>query len=259
MASKLKPANVFAGGWSAEKAASEPKGLQAFSRAQRKDPDNARCLLCVNEHISEPWAHVEKDGDVGEEDSDGEPFSDTVSNAYTGEPHTPGSDVNSLASGFNKANLNELDKFTSDITEKKKGSTVATESNLIGSHIGNWKGKGKAKENMGDWQNFAGSSRGKGIAHTGYDSKGGAHAQVREPSMSGSERSAQIVTENRSERSGFARSPKASNNPGFANPLPGPPQRRPDDIIDQLKASATGRTVTYSDEDDSEEEEWGTL
>ncbi|KAL8680166.1 MAG: hypothetical protein Q9186_003633 [Xanthomendoza sp. 1 TL-2023] len=55
----------------------EPKGLAAFSKAQRKDPDNARCLLCVNEHVTEPWAHVERNEELSDEDSDNDSTTDT--------------------------------------------------------------------------------------------------------------------------------------------------------------------------------------
>ncbi|KAL8751524.1 MAG: hypothetical protein Q9199_006357 [Rusavskia elegans] len=201
-----------------------PKGLESFSKAQRKDPDHARCLLCVNDHVTEPWAHVDHQEGLEEEPSD-EDDSDTRSttNPYSGASYRPGSEVNSAISGLRAFDLSEHDKWHSP--EKKKGSTVATESDLLGSYSESGKGKGKQKENI----------------HKGYGS----------PSITGSERSVQIITDDYTQKGGFARPQKAGNT-GFANPPPGPPQRRPDDIIDHLKASATGRVVSYDDETDSD-------
>ncbi|KAI4262416.1 MAG: hypothetical protein L6R42_002408 [Xanthoria sp. 1 TBL-2021] len=183
-----------------------------------------RCLLCVNDHVTEPWAHVDHQEGLEEEPSD-EDDSDTRSttNPYSGASYRPGSEVNSAISGLRAFDLSEHDKWHSP--EKKKGSTVATESDLLGSYSESGKGKGKQKENI----------------HKGYGS----------PSTTGSERSVQIITDDYTQKGGFARPQKAGNT-GFANPPPGPPQRRPDDIIDHLKASATGRVVSYDDETDSD-------
>ncbi|KAL8910933.1 MAG: hypothetical protein Q9171_003838 [Xanthocarpia ochracea] len=204
----------------------EPKSLDGFAKAQRKDPDNARCLLCVNQHVTEPWAHVEQDDD--EDDSSDDQFSDTVSNRHSNASYRYGSDVNTTTSALKAVNLSEHDKSYSCSADKKEGSSVATESDLLGSYSESGKGKGKEKENFG----------------AGYGSAGS-------PWTTGSERSLQMITENRTEKSGFAR-PRKVGNSGFANPPPGPPQRRPDDILDHLKATEPGRTVSYSDSSDSD-------
>ncbi|KAL9036627.1 MAG: hypothetical protein Q9180_004192, partial [Flavoplaca navasiana] len=103
------------------------------------------------------------------------------------------------------------------------------ESNPFWSDGGSYQGKskGKQKENI----------------HGGYGS----------PSIKGSESSVQIITDTYKEKPSFGRPPKVGNT-GFANPPPGPPQRRADDIIDQLKASGTGRVVSYSDDSDDDSE-----
>ncbi|KAI4240707.1 MAG: hypothetical protein L6R40_004952 [Gallowayella cf. fulva] len=235
----------------------EPKGLEAFSKAQRKDPDNARCLICVNEHINEPWAHVNKDGEHGEDESDTDSDTNTFTNAYA-------SEVNTATSALREINLSEHDKAYSDATHKKKGADTATESDLLGTWSSVSKGKGKAKEN-------------EPIPYTSYDSQGGAHARHYAQSVTSSDHSVEIITDG-PEQSRFAKPrvqwfpstllctakqhvlQRATGNTGWAKKPSGPPQKRPDNIIDQLKASATGRTVSYNDdEEDSDDLEWGTL
>ncbi|KAI4276796.1 MAG: hypothetical protein LQ337_002235 [Flavoplaca oasis] len=191
----------------------EPQGLERFSKNQRKDPDNARCLLCVNEHVTAPLAHFEQQEDFEEVSSD-EDHSDnrSMTNPWSGASYRPGSEVNSATSGLRALNL----------SEHEESSPIWSDG---GSYPG--KSKGKQKENI--------------------------HGRNSSPSIKGSESSVQIVTDTYQEKSSFARLPKAGNT-GFANPPPGPPQRRPDDIIDQLKASGTGRVVSYSDDSDDDSE-----
>ncbi|KAL8849200.1 MAG: hypothetical protein Q9221_005826 [Calogaya cf. arnoldii] len=200
-----------------------PKSLDEFSKNQRKDPDNARCLLCVNAHLTEGWAHVDQKEEEIEDDSDDSEDLDTRSttNPYSSASYRPGSEVASATSGLRALNLSEHDKW--NLPEKKKSTTVASESDLLGSYTESVKGKGKQKENV----------------HGGYHGS---------PSIAGSERSVNIITDGT--RSGFARPPKGGN-PGFANPPPGAPQRHPNDIIEHLKVKEAGRVVSYNDDDDT--------
>ncbi|KAL8800482.1 MAG: hypothetical protein Q9182_005154 [Xanthomendoza sp. 2 TL-2023] len=133
---------------------------------------------------------------------------------------------------------------------EKKGTATAAESDLLDSGSGDWNVKGKGKEK--EKENAAGR-------YTGYDSHGGAHDRYQTPSVTSSSPSLEIITNRleRPERSGFAR---PRRNPGFAKPLPGPPASRHVEMIEELKAAATGRTVRYSDdEEEDSDEEWGTL
>ncbi|KAL8876354.1 MAG: hypothetical protein Q9198_005435 [Flavoplaca austrocitrina] len=206
-----------------------PKGLEAFSKAQRKDPDNARCLLCVNDHLTAPLAHVEQPED--DEDDDGSDGDDdyldnrSTTNPYSSASYRPGSEVASATSGLGALNLSEHDRWYA--ADNKTASVHVSESDLLGPSIGSHKGKGKEKENV--------------------PSEYGAR------SVTGSNRSLQIITEASPGNSGSARLTRGGNG-GFANPPPGPPQRHPNDIIDRLKSSATGRVVSYSDDSDSDSE-----
>ncbi|KAL8808653.1 MAG: hypothetical protein Q9200_004157 [Gallowayella weberi] len=217
-----------------------PKGLIAFGKAQRKDPDNARCLICVNEQVSEPWAHVARKADSSDDDSD----DDSTTNTYTYSASNPyGSEINSATSALKQINLREHDQAWSEIAEKKQGTVTAAERDLLVSESGDWtvKGKGKGKENAA-------------VHYTGYDSHGEAHDRYQAPSVTSSDRSLEIVTD-RPERSGFARPRRAKGNSKWAKPLKGAPSSRPLDMLEKLKAY-TGRTVSYSDhEPDSAEEE----
>ncbi|KAL8650943.1 MAG: hypothetical protein Q9226_004936 [Calogaya cf. arnoldii] len=188
----------------------DPKSLDEFSKNQRKDPDNA--------HLTEGWAHVDQKEEEIEEDSDDSEDLDTRSttNPYSSASYRPGSEVASATSGLRAFNLSEHDKW--NVPEKKKSTTVASGSDLLGSYTESVKGKGKQKENYGS------------------------------PSIAGSERSVNIITDGT--RSGFARPPKGGN-AGFANPPPGAPQRHPNDIVELLKAKETGRVVSYDDDDDT--------
>ncbi|KAL8997039.1 MAG: hypothetical protein Q9169_003580 [Polycauliona sp. 2 TL-2023] len=203
----------------------EPKGLEGFSKAQRKDPDLARCLLCVNQHLTEPLAHLDQEDGLEEEFSSDEDTSDmrSTTNPYDGSSYRPGSELNGATSGLRAMDLSEHDDWYSG---GKKKSSYAADSDLLGSYSGAAKGKGKGKENISG----------------PYGS----------PSITGSQRSVQVITgSNKGGNSGFAR-PSKGGNPGFANPPRGPPQTRPDDIIEKLKAEAPGRVVSYSDASDDD-------
>ena len=51
----------------------ETKGLEEFSKAQRRNPDAARCLICVDDHLfTNPSIDDIDDDDDEDEDEDGE-------------------------------------------------------------------------------------------------------------------------------------------------------------------------------------------
>ncbi|KAL8969639.1 MAG: hypothetical protein Q9183_001906 [Haloplaca sp. 2 TL-2023] len=251
----------------------EVKGLDGFSKAQRKDPDLARCILCLHEQSEEVWAHSavgNREPDAGSSDSDDDSdndygYDDTTTNAYSSASYRDNADLHHATSALDAVNLSKHDK-TYGASEQPKGKTVATQSDLLGSYSDDdstdtaWgKGKGKAKEN--DWQSFASKkSRKQNSQFTGFDSQGGAHRQVRAPSTVFSNDSVEITTSVRSgpsaqvasSRSKFAKIPAVR---GKAN------MQKPDNVTQQMKAAAIGRTVAYhGDEDDSSgDDDWGTL
>lgn len=135
-------------------------------------------------------------------------------------------------------------------------------------------GKGKGKENASAWQNFAGGSRGKqGKEFTGYDSKGGAHHQIRTPSTAASEESLEIVTDGFRGRSRVSQAKvclvntyleklllmhQQGGNSQFAKAPRGPSPSLPkDSMVEKLKAARMGHTVSYSDDEEESDDEWG--
>ena len=75
----------------------EVKGLDGFSKAQRKDPDLARCILCLHQQSEEVWAHTavgnrepdagSSDDDDDDDDDDEYGYDDTISNTYSSVSH----------------------------------------------------------------------------------------------------------------------------------------------------------------------------
>ncbi|KAL8700379.1 MAG: hypothetical protein Q9201_005481 [Fulgogasparrea decipioides] len=258
----------------------EVKSLDGFSKAQRKDPDAARCILCLHEQAEDSWAHTDlAGGESDDEDSDDDSYAETATNPYTNASYQDEPEVNAATSALKEVNLSQHDKAYG-AAGQHKGSTTVSRSNLLGSYSDEEskgasfnKGKSKGKEN--EWQTFALKGSGKKpIEFTGYDSKGDAHRQVRAPSSVCSEDSVKIVTSARSgpsasstykvrflpicsiwvfiifvqETGSRARFAKVSR--GDTKP------RQPDNVTQQLKASATARTVSYSDDEDSSDDHW---
>lgn len=62
----------------------EVKGLDGFSKAQRRDPDRARCILCLHEQSEEHWAHTDVRQQASDDDtSDDDSYDETATNPYT--------------------------------------------------------------------------------------------------------------------------------------------------------------------------------
>ncbi|KAI4177443.1 MAG: hypothetical protein LQ343_000424 [Gyalolechia ehrenbergii] len=247
----------------------EAKGLEAFGKTQRKNPDTARCILCVHEQGIQKWADRDwQDEDSAGEVSDEDGHSRTATtNPYETSSYQRDDAVSAVSSALKEVNL-AAHNNAYDNQASKTGSTVITQSDLLGSYSeiggfsgtsGNDKGKGKEKENATpNWQNFAATQRrDEPVEFTGYDAKGGAQRQVRSPSTVASERSVEIVTDRPRGRSGPSQ-PKGGKHQ-FARVPRGPsPELRKDSMITALKAGATGRTVSYSDDEDTDDE-WGTV
>ncbi|KAL8731077.1 MAG: hypothetical protein Q9181_004435 [Wetmoreana brouardii] len=241
----------------------EVKSLDGFSKAQRKDPDAARCILCLHEQAEESWAHTDlAGGESDDEDSDDDSYAETATNPYTNASYQDEPEVHAATSALKQVNLSQHDKAYG-AADKHKGSTVASQSDLLGSYSDEEskgasfnKGKGKAKEN--EWQTFASKGSGKKpIEFTGYDSTGGAHRQVRAPSTVCSEDSVKIVTSARSGPSASSTYKETGSRARFAKVSRGDTKpRQPDNVTQQLKASATARTVSYSDDEDLGDDDW---
>ncbi|KAL8689667.1 MAG: hypothetical protein Q9218_004714 [Villophora microphyllina] len=183
----------------------EVKGLDGFSKAQRKDPDLARCIICVHEHLEEGWAHANPQGQESEEEDSDNSFGETATNPYTSISYQNDPHVDAAATALKEANLSEHDKVYGQ-TSQAKASTAVTHSDLLGSYtdeafIAASAGKGKGKEpvNENEWQTFASKSSAKKPAEfTGYDLKGVAYHQTRAPSTVFSGDSVEIATSARS-------------------------------------------------------------
>ncbi|KAL8940531.1 MAG: hypothetical protein Q9211_002234 [Gyalolechia sp. 1 TL-2023] len=226
-------------------------------------------MLCVHEQGIQKWADKDwQDEDSAGEVSDEDGHSRTATtNPYENSSYQRDDAVSAVSSGLKAVNLAAHNNAYGH-KASKTGSTVITQSDLLGSNSdigvpnetsGNDKRKGKETETAtSNWQNFAGTKRrDEPVEFTGYDSKGGAHRQVRSPSTIASERSVEIVTDRPRGRSGPSQ-PKGGNS-RFAKAPRGPsPALRKDSMITVLKAGATGRTVSYSDDEDTDGE-WGTM
>ncbi|KAI4144073.1 MAG: hypothetical protein LQ341_002729 [Variospora aurantia] len=254
------------------------QGLEAFGKTQRKTPDRAvirrlhtdlrfntdgdkqRCIVCVYDMGREKWAHVEWQAEESEEDDSEDEFGDrSVTNPYEASSYRHDDGDGSLSAPFREIDLARHDNVHGESVVRK---SPATEPDLLQSYneteltTGN-AGKGKGKENASAWQNFAGGSRGKqGKEFTGYDSKGGAHHQIRTPSTAASEESLEIVTD------GFRGRSKVSqvkgSNSRFAKAPRGPSPSLPkDSMVEKLKAARMGHTVSYSDNEEESDDEWG--
>ncbi|KAL8829810.1 MAG: hypothetical protein Q9170_006012 [Blastenia crenularia] len=225
-----------------------------------------RCILCVHEQNSEKLPHEDfTKRDSEDEMSDEDGYSRATTNPYTNSSYQGDDGVGSVSSALKEINLAAHNSAHSQLASKH--TSTISRSDLLGSYsdmgfaskdTGKEKGKGKEKEKVtSNWQNFASQNRGEDpVSFTGYDSKGSAHPQVRNTLTVASDDSVEIVTDKPRGRSTIPKT-KAGNQ--FAKPDRGPsPAMRKDSMVYSLKNNATGRTVTYSD-DEVTDDEWGTV
>ncbi|MCJ1346828.1 hypothetical protein MMC31_005046 [Peltigera leucophlebia] len=231
----------------------EVKGLDAFSKAQRRTPDRARCQECVNQHLTLRPGFREYDDVELEDDSDDS--TNMLTNNY--ESHAswhPGSDITGLEAGMQRLTTENLQAQFGDDMPK---AGAVTETEYLGPT--SKKDKGPARqENHTDVDGWQVYSRTNAKAHgqtpiefTGFDPQGAPHRQTRAPSIIsedfGSRRSNQT-----SRHTGYSQAP-AKKGSRFAKPpreaTPPPPQPSTSIFV--------GRTVDY---DGSEsDDDWGVL
>ncbi|KAI4099517.1 MAG: hypothetical protein L6R37_005944 [Teloschistes peruensis] len=137
------------------------KGLDGFSKAQRKDPDEARCILCLHQQSEEGWAHAEPNHEDSEDDDSDD---STTTNPYTSVSYRTDPQVTAASTALKAVNLSEHDKTYGEQAQAK-ASTTETHSDLLGSYsddgftpVTSSKGKGKAKAQGDEWQSFASKS-----------------------------------------------------------------------------------------------------
>ncbi|KAL8708524.1 MAG: hypothetical protein Q9220_006576 [cf. Caloplaca sp. 1 TL-2023] len=260
-----QPPNVFAGGWSADKAAKTRckvcrkfKTIANYSNKQQielrqriagpngEKAKSPRCFLCVHEHITAPWADKdlkpEVSDDGGTEDDDEDEFTETASRTHTTVSNPYERDTSTLASMLKASNLSEHDKAYG-LPENKKGSTALSQSEYLMSFSEH---KGGPSDTKG---------KGKDVEYTGWDSQGGSHRRRREPSSVYSD-GVEIEVDPDVQGLGPSKPNQVSNNRGFAKVNKGygmPAPKHP--LIEQLKAKGTGRTVSYSDDEESDSED----
>ncbi|KAL9610149.1 MAG: hypothetical protein Q9167_005127 [Letrouitia subvulpina] len=239
----------------------EVKGLHAFAKAQRKDPDNAS---------EEKWATNEwRKEDLAEDDSESD--TDIQTNAYDTGSDTEGESESHLSIGLNEMNLQKHDAGERPDRYSAVGGVAISESDLLGSYSDEESHGGTSpKQNtQKKWTEFAKKS-GRELAYTGYDPQGLPHRQVHSLSSVASESSRGILTSRapgepyknvspceRNNDTNADLISQQSNNRRFAKVNRGARPATPP-LIEALKASATGRTVSYSDEESSDED-WATL
>ncbi|KAI9760264.1 MAG: hypothetical protein M4579_001778 [Chaenotheca gracillima] len=120
---------------------SEVKGNNEFSKAQRHDPDHARCLVCVKAHEATepdnaPPSYIDVDDDFGAYfETDENDDNDSVSNRFE-------SEADSQSNYFTQEDTNDEDD--TDDEEPIRPSDLLT-SNLTASNYAAPKNKGKRK------------------------------------------------------------------------------------------------------------------
>ncbi|KAL8797142.1 MAG: hypothetical protein Q9195_000609 [Heterodermia aff. obscurata] len=185
------------------------KALEGFTKAQRRDPDFARCILCVNLDLKEPTAGLEggrddESTDDNSDDNDGmtNPYADTVSNAGTG-------NTAYIEHGLAKSQINSYSDDSDDNPfAPKKARTMPKKEN-----------QEKAKS---------------AASFTGYDAAGRAYRQSKIPSLAATATSRSTTVP----RSNFARvkSEQSADKPkGLIEETP--------------EAKAVGRQVYIADDD----------
>ncbi|KAI9764400.1 MAG: hypothetical protein M1835_007587 [Candelina submexicana] len=167
----------------------EVKGLNGFSKAQRRDPDKARCLDCVAVHV--------------ESDPDYEPESD-VSNPYEDDGHKSGlvEDTNQLnGDGRNTAGEETVEWFDKlSLTQQNLDNANATATAAASQWSGDWKATNTTASQggvkleredseyqyrLGAWGERAATHKENqpaGKQYTAYDPQGNAHTRFRAPS-----------------------------------------------------------------------------
>ncbi|KAI4186280.1 MAG: hypothetical protein L6R41_003580 [Letrouitia leprolyta] len=230
----------------------ETKGLEAFGKTQRKDPDRAG----MQKWADRDWNNEDSAGEASDDDE----YSRTITtNPYDTASYQRDDTVSAVSSALKEVNLAAPNNSYGHKKSQNR-STFVTQSDLFGSYrdaggpserASDIKGKGKERET--NWQSFAATQRPDPVVFTGYDSKSGAHRQVHSPSVAAREQSVEIVTDKPRGRSNVSK-PKGGKH-AFAKPPRGPsPEMRKDSVINSLKNAAVGRTVSYSDDEYTDDE-----
>ncbi|MCJ1299599.1 hypothetical protein MMC08_002391 [Hypocenomyce scalaris] len=207
------------------------KGLDGFSKAQRRTPDTARCLECVRDHLSvEPGIELE----------DEENGSDGVTNQYDfDDDDDHNSDGGAPLSDMDKSKLDGTD------TDSLSHQGSATPASAI-EHAS----QGPTTTTTADgtvWIEQPRSRHG-GIAFTGYDTHGVPHARIRAPSTTLSEQSWPAP----SPRSGNTDFGKSSNRK-FPKPFV-PHQQSIPNVIAKKKNKGS-RTLSTEDDDEGDDDD----
>ncbi|MCJ1259342.1 hypothetical protein MMC24_007179 [Lignoscripta atroalba] len=224
----------------------EVKGLDGFTKAQRREPDNARCISCVRDHMAvEPG--LEGEGKDDESDGTSNPYpSDQDDDDEQGGAEVRGPksrEAVDLGTGTNTSeNLRP--------SASRAGSSVAEHTDSGTNAWAAWATEAERQsEGAGGnvWVTQSRRSLKAPIAFTAYDSRGIAHSRLRAPSTSASEQSYTPT----SSRSNFPRVESSSSRFPRVAPIaqPQPPPRR----------QAKGYTVAAESDDDDEDDVYYTL
>ncbi|KAI4126446.1 MAG: hypothetical protein LQ347_004970 [Umbilicaria vellea] len=143
------------------------KDLDGFSKAQRRTPDTARCLECVRDHLSvEPGLEMDDKEMDDEEISD----SDEITNRFD-------SDEDYDHDSDGGAPLSELSRLQLD---SKNGESASQQGSTTPASAVENASEGLSTTRTADGTLWVEQPRARydGIAFTGYDSQGMAHARI---------------------------------------------------------------------------------
>jgi hypothetical protein len=233
----------------------ETKALDGFSKAQRRNPDRARCLECVNDHLA--TRAVQKEDWEGyssaEDEDDTEYGSEGGSNPYESYDATyTASDVDGVSSSMNKLTMQNLGNLAGPGDHNHAASEAFSGIESERGTKGNV--PARSTENNPDgsvWREYANvnakSANAKtGTEYTGWDSRGNAFQRVRAPSTVMSDEYG-FNSARAPRSSGFAKVKSDARTFAKAPRGPSPP---PPSVSSRVVA---GRQVRYDDSETDEE------
>ncbi|MCJ1270565.1 hypothetical protein MMC22_010462 [Lobaria immixta] len=228
----------------------ETKPLEGFSKAQRRAPDNARCYVCLNDHLTtkpglkDDWMYSSEDEDS--EDSDG------ITNNYESTYGQTASELDGITSGMARLTSRNLEHHGGSEHGKADAGVEDTEISSVVSNKEKTPSHSTANNpDVSNWNSYAKANSRRPTEYTAYDSAGVAHRQVRAPSTVASDDYASSRVPRSSK---FAKVKSTEGGRGFAKP---PRAATPPPLEPDTSRAATGRQVEYSDSES--DDEWGVI
>ncbi|KAL2046863.1 hypothetical protein N7G274_000881 [Stereocaulon virgatum] len=235
------------------------KGLDGFTKAQRRDPDRARCMECVYDHQAEdPIEGTAKDFYELKKMQEDEEFDDDISNAHEDSEFDESEAGGGVPHELNQENLANHNTSTNEHSSKPSASRQSTNASTASSrpaYAGVSSAKLKAWQAVGCGYGGSTANSTSGARFTGYDGDGNPHQRTRSPSTIASgdeddgEESDSTTTAERSHNA------KAMDEKAFKNATAKFAKLGGQRAQAIAKPTYEGRTVSYDNSDDDDEED----